>query len=136
MKELTVDATAENITVVTDFINAQLNSLDCSLENQFTIDVAIDELFGNIVHYAYGTDTGKVTVRFETDDAPPAVMITFIDSGIPFNPLEITEPDTTLPAQEREIGGLGIFLVKQTMDQVAYSYANGQNILMIKMELR
>ena len=135
MKELTVDATIENLTVVTGFINAQLDRLDCPLEKRFMIDVAIDELFGNIARYAYGTDTGKATVRFETDDNPPAVMITFIDSGIPFNPLEIAEPDTTLTAQERKIGGLGVFIVKQTMDKTEYTYANGQNILTITTQL-
>jgi anti-sigma regulatory factor (Ser/Thr protein kinase) len=135
MKELTVDAAVENIEVVTDFVNEELEKLDCPLKARRQIDVAIDELFGNIARYAYSPDVGKATVRFSVEEDPLEVTITFIDNGIPFNPLEKSNPDTHLSAEERPIGGLGIFLVKKSMDLVEYEYKNGQNILKIKKNI-
>ena len=135
MKELTITATVENIEVVTDFVNEQLEALDCPMKAQMQIDIAIDELFGNIAHYAYNPDVGEATVRVEVTDAPLAVVITFIDKGIPYDPLAKADPNTTLSAEEREIGGLGIFMVKKTMDDITYEYKDGQNILMIKKQL-
>ena len=132
MKELTVEAAVENIEVVTDFVNEELEKLDCPVKARRQIDVAIDELFGNIARYAYSPDVGKATVRFSVEENPLEVTITFIDNGIPFNPLEKSNPDTHLSAEERPIGGLGIFLVKKSMDLVEYEYKNGQNILKIK----
>ncbi len=135
MKELTVDAAVENIEVVTDFVNEELEKLDCPVKARRQIDVAIDELFGNIARYAYSPDVGKATVRFSVEEDPLEVTITFIDNGIPFNPLEKSNPDTHLSAEERPIGGLGIFLVKKSMDLVEYEYKNGQNILKIKKNI-
>lgn len=135
MKELTVDAAVENIEVVTDFVNEELEKLDCPVKARRQIDVAIDELFGNIARYAYSPDAGKATVRFSVEENPLEVTITFIDNGIPFNPLEKSNPDTHLSAEERPIGGLGIFLVKKSMDMVEYEYKNGQNILKIKKNI-
>ena len=135
MKELTVDAAVENIEVVTDFVNEELEKLDCPVKARRQIDVAIDELFGNIARYAYSPDVGKATVRFSVEENPLEVTITFIDNGIPFNPLEKPNPDTHLSAEERPIGGLGIFLVKKSMDLVEYEYKNGQNILKIKKNI-
>lgn len=135
MKELTVDAAVENIEVVTDFVNEELEKLDCPVKARRQIDVAIDELFGNIARYAYSPDVGKATVRFAVEEDPLEVTITFIDNGIPFNPLEKSNPDTHLSAEERPIGGLGIFLVKKSMDMVEYEYKNGQNILKIKKNI-
>ncbi|MBQ7745793.1 MAG: ATP-binding protein [Ruminococcus sp.] len=135
MKELTVDAAVENIEVVTDFVNEELEKLDCPLKARRQIDIAIDELFGNIARYAYSPDVGKATVRFSVEENPLEVTITFIDNGVPFNPLEKSNPDTHLSAEERPIGGLGIFLVKKSMDMVEYEYKNGQNILKIKKNI-
>ena len=135
MKELTVEAAVENIEVVTDFVNEELEKLDCPVKARRQIDVAIDELFGNIARYAYSPDVGKATVRFSVEEDPLEVTITFIDNGIPFNPLEKSNPDTHLSAEERPIGGLGIFLVKKSMDMVEYEYKNGQNILKIKKNI-
>ena len=136
MKELKLAATVENIEVVTDFINEQLEALDCPMKAQMQIDVAIDELFGNIAHYAYTPEVGDATVRVEVINDPLAVVITFIDNGIPYDPLAKADPDTTLSAEEREIGGLGIYMVKKTMDEITYEYRDGQNILAIKKSLR
>ena len=135
MKELTIAATVENIDAVTDFVNEQLEAFDCPMKAQMQIDIAIDELFGNIAHYAYNPDIGEATVKVEVIEDPMSVVITFIDNGVPYDPLKKADPDTSLSAEEREIGGLGIFMVKKTMDEVSYEYKDGQNILKIKKNL-
>ena len=131
MKELTIAATIENIETVTDFVNEQLEAYDCPMKAQMQIDIAIDELFGNIAHYAYNPEVGSATVRVEVIEVPLSVVITFIDNGIPYDPLKKEDPNTTLSADEREIGGLGIFMVKKTMDDIIYEYKDGQNRLTI-----
>lgn len=136
MKELTIAATVENIQAVTDFVGAQLEALDCPMKAQMQINIAIDELFGNIAHYAYDPEVGDATVRVEVVDDPLSVVITFIDGGVPYDPLTAADPDTTLSAEERAIGGLGIFMVKKSMDEIAYRYENGRNILSIRKTLR
>ena len=135
MKELTIAATVENIETVTDFVNEQLESLDCPMKAQMQIDIVIDELFGNIAHYAYNPEIGQATVRVEVIEEPLSVVITFIDNGVPYDPLAKADPDTTLSADEREIGGLGIYMVKKSMDDITYDYKDGQNILKIKKNL-
>ena len=135
MKELTVDAAIENIPAVTAFVDEQLEQYDCPVKAQMQIDIAIDELFSNIAHYAYTPKTGKATVRVEVTEDPMAVVITFIDNGVPYDPLAKADPDITRPASEREIGGLGIFMVKKSMDEITYEYKNGQNILTIKKHI-
>ena len=132
MKELTLPATIENIETVIDFVNGQLEEIKCPLKAQMQIDIAIDELFGNIAHYAYNPETGPATVRVEVTEDPIAVVITFIDRGVPYDPLKKEDPDITLSAEERAIGGLGIFMVKKTMDEISYEYKDGKNILKIK----
>ena len=132
MKEMNVTSSVEQIKPVTDFINAQLSELKCPEESRLQIDVAIDEIFGNIIHYAYKPDNGPVTIRFSVEDDPLAVNITFIDHGIPFNPLKEASPDLSLPLRNRSIGGLGLFVVQNTMDEVSYHYVNDQNILTIR----
>ena len=136
MKELTIAATVENIGVVTDFVNEQLEALDCPMKAQMQIDIAIDELFGNIAQYAYNPEVGEATVRVEVVEEPLSVIITFIDGGVPYDPLSAGDPDVTLSAEERTIGGLGIFMVKKSMDEITYRYENGSNILSIRKNLR
>lgn len=132
MKEITLAATVANIATVTDFIVEQLELVSCPPKAQVQIDVAIDEIFGNIANYAYGeSGKGEATVCVDFPSAS-SVDITFIDSGVPYNPLEKTDPDITLSAEERQIGGLGIFIVKKTMDDMIYEYRDGKNILTIK----
>ena len=136
MKEMTIAATVENIEIVTAFVDEQLEALNCPMKAQMQIDIAIDELFSNIAHYAYNPDVGEATVRVEIIKEPLSVVITFIDKGVPYDPLTTAEPDTTLSAEEREIGGLGIFMVKKSMDEITYRYENGSNILSIRKNLR
>ena len=128
-------AERENIPEVIDFIDRELDELGCSEKTKAQINIAIDELYGNIASYAYGEENGEVTVIIEGDSTPGAVSISFQDEGKPFNPLESREPDITLPARERTIGGLGIFMVKKSMDDVRYEYRDGKNILTIRKTL-
>ena len=132
MKELTISATIENIERVTDFVNEQLESLGCSMKAQMQIDIAEQFVNGNIAHYAYHPENGFATVRVEVMDNPMAVVITFMDNGVPYDPLANEDPDITLSADERGIGGLGIYIVKKSMDEITYEYKDGKNILKIR----
>ncbi len=129
MKELTLEATVQNIEAATEFVNAALEEFDCPMKTQMQIDLVVDEVFTNIAQYAYAPQTGTATVRVEPLEDSAGVRLTFFDGGKPFNPLANGDPDTTLSAEERSIGGLGIFLVKKMMDDVSYAYENGQNVL-------
>lgn len=135
VKEITLDATIENINTVTDFVNEQLEALNCPVKSQAQIDIAIDELFSNIAMYAYRPDVGPATVRVEVIEQPLSVCLTFIDNGLPYDPLKNEDPDTSLSADERKIGGLGIYIVKKSMDAIHYEYKDGKNILRIKKTL-
>lgn len=121
-----------DVEAVTEFVDAELERLDCPMKTVIKINVAVDELFSNIVRYAYPGKTGPVTVKFIEHDAPKTVFVRFEDEGVPYNPLTNEDPDVTLSADERSVGGLGIFIVKKTMDDVKYKYDGGKNILTIK----
>ena len=135
MRELTIDALTGNIPAVTEFVDRQLEALDCPMRAQMQIDIAIDELFSNIAYYAYNPDVGPATVRVEVMEDPMAVVVTFIDHGVPYDPLAQKDPNITLSAEERDVGGLGIYMVKKSMDAVSYEYRDGQNILTIRKNL-
>ena len=118
MKELTLEAKVANLQQVLDFMKILMQ-----------IDVAVEEIFVNVASYAYTPNTGSVTIRMDLQEKPRAVVITFIDSGIPYNPLAKEDPDVSLSAEERSIGGLGIFMVKKTMDKMEYEYTDQKNVL-------
>ena len=132
MKNLTVNASEDNLPGILEFIDAQLETVGASPKTQFQIDLAVEELYVNIVHYAYAPDAGNVTIQFDLSGEPPLVEIQFIDEGNPYNPLANPEPDITLTAEDRNIGGLGVMMVKKTMDALAYRFENNKNILTIK----
>ncbi|MBQ7245401.1 MAG: anti-sigma factor antagonist [Firmicutes bacterium] len=133
--ELDIEATDDNLQTVMDFIDQKLEALDCPPKIVMEIDLAVEEIFVNIAHYAYAPEIGKAKVRVEVEENPLTVMITFIDQGMPYDPLARQDPDLTLPAEERDIGGLGIFLTKQMMDDVSYEYKDGSNVLKLKKSL-
>jgi anti-sigma regulatory factor (Ser/Thr protein kinase) len=135
MKELVLEAKLENLNKVLAFIDEQLEALDCSMKSQMQIDIAVEELFVNIAHYAYAPNTGTATIRTEFDDNPPCIHITFIDQGVYYDPLAKADPDVTLSAEERQVGGLGIFMVKKSMDNMKYKYKDKKNILTISKRL-
>ena len=126
---ITVDADLKNLAAVTDFVSGKLEAMDVPPKAVMQTDVVIDEVFSNIAKYAYGDKTGKasVTVREEED----GFQLIFEDHGVPFDPTQQKEPDLTLPAEEREIGGLGITMVRKMMDGLSYEYLDGKNILTV-----
>ena len=135
MKEITVDAMIENMNTVTAFVDDFLDQIACPMKSRIQINIVIDEIFGNICHYAYKDSVGAVTVRVESGNTPKAVFLTFTDNGIPYNPLDTEDPDITLSSEERKIGGLVIYLVKKNMDEMKYEYVNQQNILWMEKRL-
>ncbi len=136
MKELYIEATVDNLSEVLGFVDEQLEAADCAMKVQMQIDLAVEEIFVNIANYAYDPETGPATVRVDVTPDGSTVTITFVDNGVPYDPLAKADPDITLSADERQIGGLGIFLVKKNMDDVKYEYVNGSNILTLKKGLR
>ncbi|MCR5686812.1 MAG: ATP-binding protein [Lachnospiraceae bacterium] len=136
MKRLETGAVRDNLSKVLAFVDSTLEDVDCPLKTLYQIDIAVEEIFVNIASYAYSPGTGKAVIEIETEAEPGCVAITFRDSGIPYDPLAKEDPDITLCAEEREIGGLGIFMVKKSMDDVKYEYSGGQNILTIRKNLK
>ena len=135
MKELVIEAEKNNLPQVLEFVDEQLEAVDCPMMTQTTIDIAVEELFVNIASYAYNPEIGIAVVQVTVHDDPLSVEITFIDNGMQYDPLAKADPDTTLSASQRQIGGLGIFMVKKSMDAVNYEYKDGKNILTIKKTL-
>jgi len=129
VKELVIEAKSENLDAVLDFVNDELDKAGLSEKLQMRIAIAVEEVFVNIASYAYSTETGGAVIRVSVGDE---IAIEFEDSGTPYNPLETETPNTNLDTHEREIGGLGIFMVRQIMDAVEYRNCNGKNILTIK----
>ena len=133
--ELDIEAITENLPRVAAFVDSHLEAISCPTKAQMQIGVAVEEIFVNIANYAYHPDRGNATVRVEVSENPVCVTITFVDHGVPYDPLAKEDPDVTLSAEDRDVGGLGIFMTKQIMDDVAYEYRDGQNILTLKKNL-
>ena len=104
-----------------------LDALGCSEEVKTVLAIAVEEIYVNIAHYAYTAGHGPVTIRWEIGGSPLSVLVEFMDRGKPYNPLSRPDPDLTLSAEERQIGGLGIYMVRQSMDEVSYAYRDSQN---------
>jgi anti-sigma regulatory factor (Ser/Thr protein kinase) len=132
MKRLTVDASTENLPKVLEFIDTELEATGASMKTQYQLDLAVEEIYVNIANYAYAPNSGNVAILFDVYGEPPLVEIQFIDEGNPFNPLDNPEPDITLTADERNIGGLGVLMVKKSMDSVKYRFEDNKNILTIQ----
>jgi len=131
MTELTIPAAVENLEQVLAFVDGQL--ANCPPDVLLQIDIAVEEIYVNIAHYAYPSGRGEATIRCAVSrTSPPEATIELVDGGIPYDPLSRKDPDITLDAEERQIGGLGIFMVKDMMDQVTYRREGGKNILTMK----
>lgn len=133
--EIEIKALTENLQELISFVDGHLEDMGVSMKAQMQIDIAVEELFVNIAHYAYAPDVGEAVISVAKDKEKNQISITFADSGKPYNPLEKLDPDVTLSAEERSIGGLGIFMVKKSMDDMRYEYKDGQNILTITKRL-
>jgi len=132
MQELEVEAKDDNLDRVLAFVDETLEEMECPMKVQMQIEIAVEELFVNIAHYAYGDQTGMAKITVEQEGSPRGVRIGFHDEGVPYDPLAKPDPDITLSAEERQIGGLGIYMVKKSMDDVTYSREGTKNILHIR----
>lgn len=130
MEEIVVPAHPDQLETVQDFVCRHMAAAGLPVQEQARALLAVEEIFVNIAHYAYHPEQGEATVRCAVGSE---ILMEFLDEGKPFNPLAHAEPDTSLPAEERAIGGLGIYLIKRLMDQVEYRYENGKNILVMRM---
>ena len=135
MKTLTVKAKIYNLSRVLAFINKELDSARCSKKCIFQIDVAVEELFVNIANYAYAPGSGDVTIGITVSGDPAVAEITLLDSGVPYDPVAKSDPDVTLDAEKRTIGGLGIFMVKQSMDEMLYERRDDLNLTTIRKRI-
>lgn len=134
MTERTFPADSAVLPEVMSFVEEELEKIDCSMKASMQITVSVEEIFVNIANYAYGSEKGEAKIAIDEENGK--VIISFVDNGTPFNPLEREAPDITLSAQERSIGGLGIFMVRKTMDDVSYEYKDGRNIFTISKSKR
>ncbi len=137
MQEVTMDAKIENLPRMFDFIVSELSRCGVRQSVIRQCKLCAEEVFMNISSYAYHPDTGKVTLRLDTEAKPHKLLfkLVFYDNGKPFNPLSVDEPDLESDVQNRKVGGLGIYLVKKTMDVVQYDYINAQNVLTMEKTL-
>ena len=129
MTNKTFPAKVEALSDVLGFVDQTLESCSCPMKTQMAICVAIEEVFVNVAHYAYGDGEGDMTLGIFFDEESRTITFRMTDKGVPFDPLQKADPDITLSAEEREIGGLGIYITKKTMDAVTYAYENGENVL-------
>ena len=134
-KEIILEATVENLTLANAFVDELLAPVKYSPKKRLQLDLVVEELFVNIAHYAYDSETGYATVMVDVVKDPLAVEITFVDNGKPYDPLAKADPDTTQSVEDRQIGGMGILIVKKSMDAVDYEYRDGKNILTIRKKL-
>ena len=131
-EELKVEARRENLEQVLRFVDDRLERCGCPLKVQTQINIAVEEIFVNIASYAYGGEAGGAVIRMKETQDPKGIRISFTDEGAPFDPLARPDPDVTLAAKDRSIGGLGIYLVKKSMDDVQYRREGSCNILTIQ----
>ncbi len=134
--EKTFEAAVDQLPVVSAFVEDELEQLGCPLKTILRMSIALEEVYVNIAQYGYDNKGGEVVIGVGFLPADGTVAITFIDGGIPFNPLEKEDPDITLPAEQRGIGGLGIFMTKQISDETFYEYKDGENILTLIKKIR
>lgn len=130
MTERTFPATDDALNDAIAYIEEELDKIDCPMKSVMQITVCVEEMFVNVAHYAYGGETGEVKLAIDGDSR--TVSITLVDEGVPFDPLAKEDPDITLNAEERNIGGLGIFMVKKSMNEVKYERRDGKNIFTMK----
>ena len=117
------------------FVDEICEAAGMDMSTTMQMNLAIEEAVVNVMEYAYPAGT-RGEVRIEAQVHSTYVEFTLSDDGMPFNPTEKGEVDTTLSAEERSIGGLGIMLVKHYMDDTIYKYVDGQNVLTLRKNLK
>ena len=134
-EELVIEAVVDNLDAVNSFVHKYIEQFEVSKRTLMQLDLVVEEIFVNVASYAYAPDTGSVKILIEAKEEPHTVSLTFIDSGVPYNPLEKSDPDINLSVDDRQIGGLGIFLTKNLVDEISYKFVDGQNILQLTKSL-
>ena len=135
MKELEVVAVTDNLDQVIEFVDEQLEEFECSPKTQMQVELAVEEIFVNIANYAYPPGSGKAWISTDISEDGSELTIVFKDSGVQYDPLAKPDPDITLSASDRNIGGLGIFMTKKSMDDISYEYKDNKNILTLKKNI-
>lgn len=130
-EELRIAAKVENLPEVIEFATRSLTDA-CPMRERTHIELVTEEIYVNIASYAYPEGDGFVTIRRSGGEGPDGLTLTFIDDGVRYDPLARPDPDFTLPVDERPIGGLGVFLVKELVDEAHYEYKEGKNILTVR----
>lgn len=132
MTEKVFKAELSDLPQMTAFLEEQLELLECPMKAQMQIQLSAEELFVNVANYAYVDKKGTVTFCVGPDEKNGGMILRISDYGKPFNPLLQNDPDITLKAEDRNIGGLGILMVKKNMDAVEYEYSGMQNIVTLR----
>ena len=135
MKELTVLAKTDNLDEIIQFVDNELESAKCSMKIHMQVQLAVEEIFVNIANYAYTPEEGTATISVDRTEDGALLRIVFKDNGTPYDPLAKDDPDITLNAKDRSIGGLGIFITKKSMDNISYEYKDGQNVLTLEKRI-
>lgn len=135
MTELRLLATRESLDTVNAFIEEHMEACACPMRIQMQLLVAVEEIYVNIASYAYEPDKGDAVIGFDYNADTRTITMVFRDWGVAFNPLMREDPDITLSAEERGIGGLGIYMVKKSMDAFTYERTNGQNVVTIQKKI-
>lgn len=132
---ITVRAVMDNLDIVLSFVRKKMNSSESGMLDCLTLEMVVEELYTNIASYAYGTQTGIVTVECSARQKPRELKVTFMDRGMPYNPLEHEDPDISVPIEERQIGGNGILMAKKMMDDIQYEFRDGVNVLTVRKQI-
>jgi len=135
LHEMRVQAILENIPEVLNFLKNSLMQSNCEAETISQLELAVEEIFVNIASYAYTKGQGQAIIRIDLSDTTRLLTLQFEDTGVPFNPLNKEAPDINAPLENRDIGGLGIFIVNTIMDEVSYEYKDNKNILTLKKRI-
>ena len=130
-EELIIEAVVDNLEAVNLFVRKFIEQFEVSKRTLMQLDLIVEEIFVNIASYAYSPNTGSVKILIEAKEEPLTVSLTFIDSGVPYNPLEKSDPDINLSVNDRQIGGLGIFITKNLVNDISYRFVDGQNVLQL-----
>lgn len=133
MAQIIVKAAVDSLDAVNDFLSAEMEKADLSMKLQTSLALVVEEVFVNIAHYAYAPGEGDATIQFTIENNE--LRLTFIDEGKAYDPLSHEDPDITAKAEDREIGGLGIMLVKRIMDGAEYRREGDRNLFILSKKL-
>jgi anti-sigma regulatory factor (Ser/Thr protein kinase) len=135
INEFQIAAEIANLDEVLNFVDEQLESMECTPKARMQLDMAVEEMFVNIASYAYGGESGPAWIRMWFREEGKMAVVELIDRGVPYDPLAKEDPDVTLSLEKRAVGGLGIFMVKKSVDRMRYNYEDGCNIVTLEKRI-